>query len=1857
MKSEAPKTLLISAFCAAQFLLLTAPARAVERQVLHGHIPAAAGRLQSMDRLASSKHLDLAIALPLRNRTALTGLLEQLYDPASPGYHQYLTPEQFAERFGPTDTDYQAVIAFAKANGLAVTGTHPNRTLLDVNGSVAAIEKTFRVNLRVYQHPKEARLFYAPDAEPSLDLAVPVLTITGLDDFSLPRPMGLNQSALDKSPRATPYATGSGPRGGFFGRDFRTAYAPSVVLDGAGQSVGLIEFDGYYPSDIATYENLTGLPNVPLTNVLVGTFRGSAGANNVEVALDIEMVISMAPGLAKVIVYEGRLPNDILNRMATDNLARQLSSSWAFGQAVDSTREQIFLQFAAQGQSMFQASGDLGAWVGQIAPPSDDPFITVVGGTMLTTSGRGGPWLSETVWPGSGGGISTSNAIPSWQRGVSMSANHGSASLRNIPDVACHGDENIWIIANNGEQGTTGGTSASSPLWAAFTALANQQAAASGQPSVGFINPAIYTIGKGVSYGFNFHDTTIGNNTNGSSGSNFLAVLGYDLCTGWGTPNGSNLISALLAPPDLLRITPAKGLTANGPAGGPFTPTTQGYSLTNFGTGPLNWTLLNTSLWFIASPGSGVLTPGGPATIVTLGLDASAGNLAAGSYAATLWFTNHNEGSAQGRQFTLAIVTTPVITGQPANQQVFEGMTATFTVETATNALLFYQWQQDNGSYLTNLADGGNLSGATTSTLTVSNVSPANVGAYSVIVSNAAGVVPSSNAFLTLVPWRPVITAHPTNRIALPGEKVTVSVAAVGSQPLFYTWLESETNVMDGGNVSGSGTSSLTFNNVSAGNAGTYSVIVSNELGWAISTGALLSVVSVTAPGIAMATLYSFADGNHGVNPNGLAQGADGNFYGTTQHGGPNSSGTVFQLSADETLGDLHSFTGGNDGANPFAALAQGRDGSFYGTTFQGGDYDIGAVFRITTSGTFTNLISLNITNGDLPYAGLALGVDENFYGTSYQGGAYGHGTVFRITTNGTLTTLWSFTGGADGAFPYAGVLQAADGMVYGTTYKGGTYGDGTAFRTTTNGTLTTLASLNFTNGAFPYGGLAQGSDGNFYGATSSGGSYGSGTIFRMTPKGLLTNLYSFTGGSDGRGPAAALLQGSDGNFYGTTAYGGAYDDGTIFRVAPNGTVATLAGFDGFNGANPRATLVQDMDGNFYGTTQNGGAAGHGTIFRLSITNVPPQITTQPASQSVFAGANVLFNVAVFGSQPLFYQWRENTTNLADGGNLLGAATRTLAITNVSVANSGTYSVLVSNAFRPALSADAVLQVTSSPPVIVMQPTNQTMAPGATARFTVTALGNLPLSYHWQKNTTSLTDGGNLSGSATSALTLSGVTEANNGTYAVIVSNALDSVPSTGAVLTVIPVSVAGTRMTTLHWFSGGIDGRIPNGLARGTNGALYGTTQFGGAHLSGTVFSITTNGTFTTLAAFNESIGSEPLAPPIQGADGKFYGTTEFGGDFGAGGVFTMTPDGTLSNLYSFTGDSDGGLPSVALVQGSDGNFYGANNFGRLFRITPEGALTNLYSFTGGTDGDSAAGALVQGTDGNFYGVTKHNVIQGYQFYGTIFRITTSGLLSTLYPLNYTDGSYPYAGLIQGSDGNFYGTTHDGGASGNGTLFRISPDGTLATLVSFDGFDDGGHPKDTVVEGADGNLYGTTTSGGPGGQGTIFRLSFTSSPQITSQPANQTALLGANVLFSVAAFGRAPLHYQWLKNGTNLIDGGPVFGSDTRTLVLTNVTGTDSGTYSVTVSNALDSVTSAGALLTVVSPPVFQTVAKSNNTVRLTWSAATGQRYQLQYKPNLSALNWTNLNNAVTATNGAVAVSDVIGSNSQRFYRVVLLP
>jgi len=511
--------------------------RGADRQ-LSNHVPNAVKTARRVGPVSRSTRLNLAIGLPLRNAAELDRLLGDLTDPGSPNYRAWTTPGEFADRFGPSESDYRAVTAFAVSRGLQISGTHSNRMVLDVTATAAEIESAFAVNLVVWQDDARGT-FFAPDREPSVDADVPILDIAGLDNYVLPRPMSIKTAPL---PDAADYArrytvNGSGPAGLLIGGDFRAAYAPGVKMTGAGQTIGLFELDGFYASDVAANFVEAGLTPVPVQTVLLDGMTGSPGSGNTEVTLDIMMASYMAPGAAKIIVYEGSVWNDILNRMATDDLANQLSSSWGFS-PINATTEQIFRQMIAQGQSFFQASGDSGAYTSAIMPPSDDPNVTVVGGTHLNTTGPGGQFISETAWAGSGGGVSTTYTIPSYQQGVKMAAG-ASLTMRNIPDVALTADIQIYLIQSNGHPVAVGGTSAAAPLWAGFTALANQQAVANSAPLAGFLNPAVYAIGSGSGYSSDFHDVVSGNN------DGFIAAPGFDLVTGWGSPSGQSLINQL----------------------------------------------------------------------------------------------------------------------------------------------------------------------------------------------------------------------------------------------------------------------------------------------------------------------------------------------------------------------------------------------------------------------------------------------------------------------------------------------------------------------------------------------------------------------------------------------------------------------------------------------------------------------------------------------------------------------------------------------------------------------------------------------------------------------------------------------------------------------------------------------------------------------------------------------------------------------------------------------------------------------------------------------------------------------------------------------------------------------------------------------------------------------------------------------------------------------------------------------------------------------------------------------------------------------------------------------------------------
>ena len=536
------------------------------------HVPAAVGQSPRVPHVPESvitgkaptagvcdpkQTLDLALHLPLRNNAELTQLLHDLYDPASPSFHKYLSVAQFTERFAPTAKDYNTVVAWAKANGLTVTATTPNRRLVAVEGSVKTVNHAFQVTVTNYRHPNESRVFFSPNREPTpMGLSVQLLQITGMNNYVLPHPMLKHSSVA--GPGAVANLNGSGPSGEYLPSDMRAAYYGNGPLTGSGQSIGIFSFDGYLASDVTLYYSKTGMTSsVPIKNVLVDGFDGACTSatstttstcDDGEQVLDIVNAIGMAPGIKQILFYEGSSNTEILNQMATDNIAKVLSSSWGWNPADAASDDPIFQEFAAQGQSFVSASGDDGAFNSSNAYfPSVDPYVTQVGGTDLTTAGPGGAWAAETGWSHSGGGYLTGTPIPSWQQlaGVINSSNQGSTTLRNSPDVAAEANLDNPTVVNGSFVTGYGGTSFAAPRWAGFLALVNQQSVANGKGTVGFINPAIYSLGVSTSYSSVFHDITSGSNPSSAGGSGFNAVPGYDLVTGWGSPAGVSLINQL----------------------------------------------------------------------------------------------------------------------------------------------------------------------------------------------------------------------------------------------------------------------------------------------------------------------------------------------------------------------------------------------------------------------------------------------------------------------------------------------------------------------------------------------------------------------------------------------------------------------------------------------------------------------------------------------------------------------------------------------------------------------------------------------------------------------------------------------------------------------------------------------------------------------------------------------------------------------------------------------------------------------------------------------------------------------------------------------------------------------------------------------------------------------------------------------------------------------------------------------------------------------------------------------------------------------------------------------------------------
>jgi subtilase family serine protease len=718
------------------------------------------GQAPSVGRLPATQSMRLDVVLPLRNQPELDNFLRQLSDPTSGMYRRFLTVPEFTEKFGPTQQDYDAVVRFAKASGFTVVGGSRDGMDVQITGPVSAVEKAFHVTMGTYQHPTESRIFYAPDREPTVDLPFQLWHISGLDNFSIPHPMYVKKSdyakshGIDAEKVVSHATTGSGPSASFLGSDMRAAYYGGTALTGAGQNLGLLEFLGTDLTDLTTYfKNVGQTNNVPITLLSAdGTSTScvdtAAGGHcdDTEQTLDMTQALGMAPGLSSLVEYIGSTDTAMISAMTTHNpLPTTIGCSWGWTPADPSTLNPYFQKMAAQGQNFFAASGDNSTWSSRNeAWPADNAFIVSVGGTDLVTASAGGAWKSETAWVDSGGGISPDSIpIPSWQQisGVINSSNGGSTTLRNGPDVSANANFTFYVCADQ----TTctanefGGTSFAAPMWAGYVALANQQLANNGDATLGFINPTIYEQNVTSSYATDFHDIT-----SGTSGS-FSAVTGYDLVTGWGSPNGVGLINALSGGSS---PTPNFAISAS--------PTSVSVVQGSNGTSTISTTVSNGFDSAVALTASGqptgVTVTFNPTSIAAPGSGSSTMSMAVASTTATGTYTITVTGTGGGvtQNTSVSLTVTAAagadfsISASPTAISVVRGSSGTSTITTAAlngfdSAVALSASGEGNQQTVTFSPNPIAAPGSGSSTMTVKVGTNAKTGSHTITITGTGG--------------------------------------------------------------------------------------------------------------------------------------------------------------------------------------------------------------------------------------------------------------------------------------------------------------------------------------------------------------------------------------------------------------------------------------------------------------------------------------------------------------------------------------------------------------------------------------------------------------------------------------------------------------------------------------------------------------------------------------------------------------------------------------------------------------------------------------------------------------------------------------------------------------------------------------------------------------------------------------------------------------------------------------------------------------------------------------------------------------------------------------------------------------
>jgi kumamolisin len=788
------------------------------------------GQAEATGQLPLEQAMQIDIVLPLRNESNLLDTIAAINDPASASYHQFLTPEDVAAQFGPAQADWDQLVAFAQAHNLTVTGGSIGARDLRVAGTVDDIQQALNVTLRTYHDAIDDRIFFAPDQEPSVALPFQLLHVSGLDNYSVPTPR-LERRLAPADSLAT---TGSGPSASYLGTDMRAAYYGGA-LTGAGQNIALFEYEGTDLADLTTYYKNVGQTE-PVTPKLISTDGTSTSCvspscDDTEQTLDMTQALGMAPGISGLYVYVGNTDTAIISAMTVTSdapLSKQISCSWGWTPADPGSLNGYWETMAAQGQNFFAASGDSSTWSkSNEAWPADAAFVVSVGGTDLNTTGAGGAWASETAWASSGGGITPDSiAIPSWQTAAAATCNSAglgcSKTLRNGPDVSANANYTFYVCADQ----TTctandyGGTSFAAPMWAGYLALANQQAATNGD-SIGFIDPIIYPAANATL----FHDIT-----SGTSGS-FHAAAGYDLVTGWGSPDGAGLINLLAGttttqPSFTLSSAPSNvSITQGGAAG------TSTITVIDAGGFTGNVTLAASGLptgvtaSFGTNPTSGSsvlsLTASSTATTgtATVKITGTSGSLTASTTVA----------------LTVSAVATPnfTTTASPASVTVTQGTNGTSTITIAS--------QNAFSSAVTLSATG--LPSGVTAAFSANPVTPAaNGSATSTLTLTASSTAATGTATVTITGTSGSLT-HSTT-IAL-----TVNPATTGTATFTMSLSPASFTVDDGSTVS----TTLTLKSVN-GFTGAVTLGV-NEFPSGVTATASTDPVTVPANGTAKVTL------------------------------------------------------------------------------------------------------------------------------------------------------------------------------------------------------------------------------------------------------------------------------------------------------------------------------------------------------------------------------------------------------------------------------------------------------------------------------------------------------------------------------------------------------------------------------------------------------------------------------------------------------------------------------------------------------------------------------------------------------------------------------------------------------------------------------------------------------------------------------------------------------------------------------------------------------------------------------------------------------------------------------------------